>query len=51
MMGLNTAFQPEPIAIIIPAIPGDMPATVVRKNRKNVPTKLYEIESASEAIP
>ena len=40
IIGLNTAFHTAPIAMIVPATPGEIPAIVVRKNRRNVPAKL-----------
>lgn len=51
MTGLNTAFHTEPIATMTPAMAGGISAIVVRKKRKNVPTKPYEMASPREAMP
>ena len=45
------ASQTEPSATIIPAAAGLMPATDVRKNIRNVPTKVYIALSATPPIP
>ena len=40
MMGFMNAFQMAPNAMMLPAVPGLISATVVKKNIKNEPTIL-----------
>ena len=44
-------FQTKPVALMMPAIPGSIPAMVVRKNIKKEPISEYAIESPAEAAP
>ena len=47
--GLKSEFHTAPMAVIVPATAGARPATVVKKNIRNVPINIYAAESPSAA--
>ena len=49
MIGLKIAFQTAPTAAIVPAIPGEIPAIVVKKKSKNTPINPYAAASPPPA--
>ena len=49
--GFTIAFHMDPTAAIVPAVAGEIPAIVVRKNSKNTPMKPYAVASPRDANP